>query len=72
MAVPSNNERLSVSERVASFKRALKVKELSNILAISHKTIYKQAQRGEIPSIRVGGAVRFDPKAVADWLDKMA
>lgn len=71
MPVPSGNERLSVSERIASSKHALKINELASILGISADTLYKQAQRGDIPSIRIGGLVRFDPRHVADWLDKM-
>ncbi len=31
----------------------------------------EQAATGRIPSFRVGTCVRFDPKAVANWLRKM-
>lgn len=34
-------------------------KELSEILKVSPKTIYKAAERGEIESYRVGKSVRF-------------
>jgi hypothetical protein len=35
---------------------------------VSEITIYKQAQKGNIPSCRVGTCVRFCPKSVADWI----
>jgi hypothetical protein len=31
-------------------------------------TVFKQAAAGRIPSFRVGTCVRFDPRAVAQWL----
>lgn len=34
-------------------------KELSQILKVSPKTIYKAAERGEIESYRIGKSVRF-------------
>lgn len=34
-------------------------RELSEILKVSPKTIYKAAERGEIESYRVGKSVRF-------------
>jgi excisionase family DNA binding protein len=42
--------------------------ELADILAVSRITIFKQAKAGRIPSFRIGTCVRFDPRAVANWL----
>jgi len=42
--------------------------QLASVLAVSRIVIYKLAQRGRIPSFRVGTCVRFDPRAVANWL----
>ena len=43
--------------------------ELAGILSLSEKHIYKLAKQGRIPSIRIGGAVRFDPATTASWLE---
>jgi excisionase family DNA binding protein len=47
---------------------ALTVGEVAKILSVSKRQIYKLAELEEIPSFRVGGAVRFDPFAIAQWL----
>lgn len=53
---------------LAKKRRALTVDEVAEILTISKKTIYSMAKTGRIPSIRIGGAVRFDPAMIAQWL----
>ena len=47
---------------------AMKVSELTELLGVDDKHIYRMAARGQLPSFRVGGAVRFDPQEVANWL----
>jgi len=41
---------------------AMKVSELTELLGVDDKHIYRMAARGQLPSFRVGGAVRFDPQ----------
>jgi len=48
--------------------RALTAEELAEMLTVSRITIFKQAKAGRIPSFRIGTCVRFDPRAVAQWL----
>jgi excisionase family DNA binding protein len=47
---------------------AIKGADLAVILGVDDKHIYRMAARGQIPSFRVGRAVRFDPQEVAKWL----
>jgi excisionase family DNA binding protein len=63
---PSNTETLA--DQIASFKGALKARQLSELLSISAVTIFKLAKRGTLPSFRVGSCVRFCPAAIARWL----
>ncbi len=49
---------------------ALKASELAKLLGVTRQHIYKMAAAGSLPSFRVGAAVRFDPKQVAEWLKK--
>lgn len=58
-----------VRESLAQFNRAIKVKELSAILGVAERTIYRRASSGSIPCFRIGTTVRFCPKTVADWFD---
>lgn len=60
----------SVLEAVEGHKRPFEAKELAEILGVSVKTLYKGAAAREIPSYRVLGALRFDPKAIGYWLRK--
>lgn len=48
--------------------RALRASELAKILSTSNMTIYRLVEQGAIPHFRVGGLIRFDPHAIADWL----
>lgn len=47
---------------------AMKVCDLTELLGVDDKHIYRMAARGQLPSFRVGGAVRFDPQELAKWL----
>lgn len=44
--------------------RWITAQQLAAIWGVSTMTIYRMAKKGEIPSIRVGRAYRFDPEAV--------
>jgi excisionase family DNA binding protein len=55
-------------ELVEAKTEALRVRDVAQILGFSVQQIYKMASEGEIPSIRIASAVRFDPQEVAAWL----
>lgn len=59
---------MDLAEQIERVGRALTAEELAKLLAVSRVTIFKQAAAGKIPSFRVGTCVRFDPRAVANWL----
>jgi excisionase family DNA binding protein len=44
------------------------VKEVARYLRASVSFAYKAAERGDLPCIRVGALLRFDPAAVAAWV----
>jgi excisionase family DNA binding protein len=64
----STTEPLSLADRIERIGRALTANELAEMLTVSRITIFKQAKAGRIPSFRIGSCVRFDPKAVGNWL----
>jgi excisionase family DNA binding protein len=64
----NSTEPLSLADRIERIERALTANELAEMLTVSKITIFKQAKAGRIPSFRVGSCVRFDPRAVAQWL----
>jgi excisionase family DNA binding protein len=59
---------MGLAEQIERIGRALTADELAKLLSVSKVTIFKQAAAGKIPSFRVGACVRFDPRAVANWL----
>jgi len=63
---PSSTETLA--DQIAAFEGALTARQLSELLSISAVTIFKMAKRGALPSLRIGGCVRFCPRTVARWL----
>lgn len=59
----------SLATRLRNRRNALTVDDLAELLSLSAKHLYKMAKGRRIPSLRLGGAVRFDPFAVAQWLE---
>ena len=62
------NIRSSLAVDLEKMTQALRASELARILSTSKMTIYRLVKQGNIPYFRVGGLIRFDPQAVADWL----
>ena len=60
---------LSLPERIRRHRSALDAEELAEILDYAVSTVYKMAKKGQIPSYRIGGSVKFDPALTADWLE---
>ena len=65
--VETDDTRL-LPQRIEGIKRAMTAGEVAGFLAVSPITVYKMAKAGRLPSFHVGTAVRFDPRAVAEWL----
>ena len=62
-----------LADFVQNKSRALTVNELATLLSVSERQIYKLAAEHRIPCFKIGGSIRFDPAAIANWLrQKMA
>jgi excisionase family DNA binding protein len=48
--------------------KLLTVKETAEILSMSPKTLYQWAELGQIPCIKLNGAVRFDEEDIQHWI----
>jgi excisionase family DNA binding protein len=62
---------LTLAEHIKRIEGAMTAEKLAKLLGVSKITIFKQAKAGRIPSFRIGTCVRFDPRAVANWLRKV-
>lgn len=67
-----NPECESLASLVRQRRTAWTAEELAEVLSLSRKHIYKLAKKGRMPSLRIGGAIRFDPHATAAWLESKA
>lgn len=47
---------------------ALTVKDVAALLNVDQKTIYRLAQKGEIPGFKVSGSWRFQRVDIATWI----
>ena len=59
---------MSIVEQLERLDRALTSKDLERLLTVSKATISREAAAGRLPCFRIGSSLRFDPKAVAEWL----
>lgn len=46
------------------------VKETADYLSVSSSLVYKLAQRGELPCVKVGQCVRFSPYVVENYVNR--
>lgn len=71
MSVPEEKVK-SIGDHILAFQRAMTAEEVATLFGLNVNTIYTQARRGDIPSFRIGTAVRFDPKLLAEWYEKQS
>ena len=62
------NAPMRLVETLKSTTKALKVREVADLLGVTPQHIYRMAATGRIPSFRISGSVRFDPEELATWL----
>jgi len=53
-------------------RRLLNVREAAQCLGLEVDTIYRKARLREVPCVKVGRALRFDVKALEQFIEKHA
>ena len=53
-------------------RRLLNVREAAQYLGLEVDTIYRKARLREVPCVKVGRALRFDVKALEQFIEKHA
>jgi excisionase family DNA binding protein len=46
------------------------VRDLADHLKASRSWVYARAESGELPCIRLGGLLRFNPAAIRKWVEQ--
>jgi excisionase family DNA binding protein len=59
----------SVIEQLRTRTQAIKVREVADLLNLDPDTIARYASEQKIPAFRVGSRWRFDPHALAMWIE---
>ena len=59
---------MRIVEMLEARRQALRVREVANLLCVTPQHIYKMAASGTLPSLRIAGAIRFDPQDLVNWL----
>ncbi len=42
-------------------------KDLMRVLKVSRSWVYQHVEAGDLPHLRVGGLLRFEPSAIRQW-----
>ncbi len=61
---------MTASTLSKKYPPVLHVKDLAEILSISHNTAYNLVRSGQVHSVRVGRSYRIPLEAVVDYLKK--
>jgi len=48
----------------------LTARQTAKALSICEKTLWTLTQQGEIPCVRIGRAVRYDPADLQNWIQR--
>jgi excisionase family DNA binding protein len=48
----------------------LKPNEAATLLAISPRLLWSLTKSGDLPCVRIGRAVRYDPRDLTAWIDR--
>lgn len=63
---------MSILKTLRGRTAPLNVKDLAELLAVTEATIQRWVRRNQVPAIRVGDVIRFDPGMLADWIELQA
>jgi excisionase family DNA binding protein len=61
---------VTLIEQLRTRSNAMTVEDLSELLAMSVRALYREVEEDRIPYFRVRTSIRFDPHQIADWLEE--
>jgi len=60
---------MNATVEISEMEHALwDVRDVARFLKMSASWVYHASERGEIPHVRIGASLRFEPAAVREWL----
>lgn len=58
-----------ILETLRKRETTLNVREVASLFGLSQSLVYRMAARSQLPMVRFGSALRFDPAALANWYE---
>jgi excisionase family DNA binding protein len=66
---PAHREETMNEHVIQNEPELLRVIEAAKMLALSRTKVYEMADRGEIPTVKIGSAVRIPRRKLLDWIE---
>lgn len=63
--VPTSAQPWSFIAAIEAYQRLMLIEDVAEVLGLSKSTVYRMAQKKQIPSLVIGGCRKFDPAALA-------
>ena len=63
---------MSILKNLRGRTAPLNVKDFAELLDVTEGTIQRWVRRNQVPAIRIGDVIRFDPGMLADWVELQA
>jgi excisionase family DNA binding protein len=63
---------MSIIKKLRERTEPFNVSEVANLLSVTEATVQRWARQRQIPCIRIGDTIRFDPSLLADFIDLQA
>jgi len=67
--LPTNEVQLDPTKTIAPGERLLTIREAAQYLAVSVSTLYGWVWQRRIPFVKIGRALRFDPRDLAAFIE---
>lgn len=63
---------MSIIKKLRERTEPFNVSDVANLLSVTEATVQRWARQAQIPCIRIGDTIRFDPIVLADFIDLQA
>ena|ERR1039458_6180264 len=63
---------MSIIKALRARTEPLNVAELARLLIVTESTVQRWVRNRQVPCIRVGDTIRFDPGMLSDWFEQQA
>jgi excisionase family DNA binding protein len=69
--LPNRGTTMSMIEELKARTEPLNVKEVAQLLGVAESTVQRWVRNRELPAIRVADTIRFDPRLLAERLERI-